>query len=74
MSVQILDDGFGNKFFGLLDECADKILIISPFIGRSTAASLADLLEKSLGINCIIIIRFFREDFINGASSLHGLE
>lgn len=51
MAVQIVGDGFGAKFNALLDECSNQLLIVSPFIGRTVASSLADHLERSEGLH-----------------------
>lgn len=73
MSITFIDKQFGSTFFNLLEECDVSIRIISPFIGYKTAESLANFLENS-DVNCTIITRFYRDDFINGVSSLTGLE
>lgn len=74
MSVSIVGAGFGEKFYSYLDDCSKQLLIVSPFIGKSVASALADQLERSEGLHCTIITRFYREDFIQGVSSLFGLE
>jgi HKD family nuclease len=57
-----------------MERSEDHIKIISPFIGRSTSQSLAAVLETNLNLKCTLITRFYREDFINRASSLEGLD
>ncbi|MFN0224076.1 phospholipase D family protein [Paenibacillus sp. KR2-11] len=74
MGIRIISRGFGEHFYDLLESCKEQINIISPFIGRNTAISLADSLESSQGLECNIITRFYREDFIQRASNVDGLE
>jgi HKD family nuclease len=74
MGIQIISSGFGERFYKLLEDCKEQINIISPFIGRNTAISLAESLEISQGLECNIITRFYREDFIQRASNIEGLE
>lgn len=74
MTIHIVSDTFGAKFDSLLENCKNELLIVVPFIGRSTASELAQYLEQSDGVNCTIITRCYREDFVNGSSNIHGLE
>lgn len=74
MSIHIISKGFGDRFNSLLDETLMEINIISPFIGRNTGKSFANIIETIDGMNSNIITRFNREEFIQGASSLDGLE
>lgn len=74
MSIHLISEGFGVRFQDLLEGSEDRIKIISPFIGRSTSQSLATVLETNLNLKCTLITRFYREDFINRASSLDGLD
>lgn len=75
MPISFLEKNFGSKFFSLMKANQKEIRIISPFIGFKTASMLADFIEESKeDIECILITRFDREDFINGASSIAGLE
>jgi hypothetical protein len=74
IGIHIISKGFGERFYGLLDSCSAQINIISPFIGRNTATSLAEVLESVEGLECNIITRFYREDFIQGASSIDGID
>lgn len=46
---------------------------MSPFIGRRTSEELARLIQEKQ-LRCKVITRFYREDFIQGASSLEGLK
>ncbi|MEK5478124.1 phospholipase D family protein [Paenibacillus sp. FSL R5-0407] len=74
MGIHIISRGFGERFYNLLEGCKEQINIISPFIGRNTASSLAESLESTQGLECNLITRFYREDFIQRASSVDGLE
>jgi len=74
LGIHLISKGFGNRFQDLLEESENHIKIISPFIGRSTSQYLATVLETNLNLKCTLITRFYREDFINRASSLDGLD
>lgn len=73
MSIQLLDNSFGSTFFQLLSTTQNEINIISPFVGLSTASALAEVLEATNHIRCNIITRFYRADFLNGASNIEGI-
>ncbi len=75
MPISLINEGFGDKFYDLLEETSRQVLIISPFISYSTADRFSKWLEGvTEDVKCIIITRFNREEFIRGASSIEGLE
>ena len=75
MPISFLDKNFGSTFFSLLDSTKKQIRIISPFVGYKTAVALVNFIEETEDdIDCILITRFDREDFIKGVSSIAGLE
>lgn len=75
LPISFLDGNFGNTFFSLLESIEKQIRIISPFIGYKTALALVNFIEETRNdIECVLITRFDREDFIKGVSSLDGLE
>lgn len=75
MSISFLDINFGSTFFHLLESTKKQVNIISPFIGYKTACALSDFIyESEKEIECTLITRFDREDFINRASSIAALE
>jgi hypothetical protein len=75
LPISFLDKNFGSTFFSLLDSTKKQIRIISPFIGYKTALALVNFIEEAeVEIECVLITRFDREDFIKGVSSLAGLE
>lgn len=74
MAIQFLKDNWGKTFFQLVSQTEKHIHIISPFLGYHTAKLLVDHLEEADNpINCVLITKFEREDFISGASNLHAL-
>ncbi|GCD10340.1 phospholipase D family protein [Clostridium tagluense] len=74
MGVELITSGFfAGKFYEVVDSVELSIRIISPFIGRTTAFKLAEFLRNSPKVKCQIITRFYREDFIQGVSSIEGL-
>lgn len=74
MAIQFLKDSWGQTFFQLVSQTEKHIQIISPFLGYHTAKLLVDHLEEAdNSIDCVLITKFEREDFINGASNLHAL-
>lgn len=74
MTIKIISQDFGEKFYSLLESTQNEINIVSPFIGLKTAYSLTEWIEENLNVKCNIITRFNREEFIRGASSIEGLE
>jgi hypothetical protein len=75
MPISFLDKNFGSTFFSLLDSTKKQIRIISPFIGYKTALALVNFIEETENeLDCVLITRFDREDFIKGVSSISGLE
>lgn len=75
MSVNFLNENIGKEYLSLLETTSNSIYIMSPFISFSTANQLSNWLgETSEKITCKIITRFNREEFIQGANSLKGIE
>lgn len=75
MPISFIHEGFGDKFYEILENTNKEVLIISPFISYLTADRFSRWLEESAeDIKCVIITRFNREEFIRGASSIEGLE
>ena len=74
MPITLVADQLNSKFAALLDATHGEVNIISPFIGHQTATKLANWLEQNPSVCCNIITRFYREDFIERVSSIHGLE
>ncbi|MGG4548365.1 phospholipase D family protein [Rossellomorea marisflavi] len=75
MSVNFLNQNIGKEYLSLLESTNNSIYIMSPFISFSTANQLSTWLEEENGkITCKIITRFNREEFIQGANSLKGIE
>ncbi len=64
-----------KKIYNLLKNTSQELIIISSFISFKTSNHLATWLEESNNnVNCTIIARFNREEFIQGANSIEGLE
>ncbi|MGP4069099.1 phospholipase D family protein [Halobacillus sp. B29] len=75
MNIEIIDNNFGSKFQELLKKTTSSLSISSPFISYKTASYLASWLENhDQIIQCQLITRFNREDFIQGVNSLEALE
>lgn len=75
MAIQLLHKNIGGEFFNFLEETTKNIYIMSPFISYPTAHRLATWLEETEhSVDCKIITRFNREEFIQGANSIKGLE
>ena len=72
MSVELISENHGNVIRNIINSSKEKILIISPFMGRTTCLELAKYIVKNK-VTCKIITRFYREDFIRNVSSLDGL-
>src|SRR5690554_2537227 len=74
MPVNLISKDLLNQFKELLEKTEGELNIISPFIGTQTANLLAGWLVDNPKITCNIITRFYREEFIERVSSIHGLE
>jgi hypothetical protein len=75
MPVHLINKNFGGIFYSLLESTQKQVLIISPFISYQTANKFSAWLEQTdEEVECTIITRFNREEFIRGASSTKGLE
>lgn len=74
VSVSLISSDLWNQFQDLLTCTEGEINIISPFIGKKTASLLANWLKTHPAVECNIITRFYREEFVEGVSSIHGLE
>ncbi|MCL9662058.1 phospholipase D family protein [Paenibacillus hunanensis] len=74
MSVSLIAHDLMNQFEDLLNQTETTLNIVSPFIGYQTAQCLAEWLTNNPDVECTIITRFYREDFIEGVSSIYGLE
>lgn len=73
MSIELLNKEHLMAFKSSVENTKNRIRIVSPFIGFETSKLLAESLKGSQ-VECTIITRFYREDFINHASSLDGLK
>lgn len=73
MAIEVLNKDHILAFENSVRNAKMKIRIVSPFIGFETSKRLANSLKES-NVECIIITRFYREDFLNHASSLAGLK
>ncbi|MCR8744279.1 phospholipase D-like domain-containing protein [Romboutsia lituseburensis] len=74
MSIELLTREHMLSFKNAL-KCVNKsIKIISPFIGLSTSKIIAQFMKENPKCECIIITRFYRQDFLEGVSSLDALK
>lgn len=73
MSIELLSKDHILAFEDSIKSTKEKIRIVSPFIGFETSRQLVSSL-KGKNVDCILITRFYREDFLNNASSLEGLK
>jgi len=74
LAIQLVSDDHGEILNDILLSVEDRFYIVSPFIGLPIVKRLCSILESNQNIQCEIITRFSREDFVNGASNLHALE
>jgi phosphatidylserine/phosphatidylglycerophosphate/cardiolipin synthase-like enzyme len=72
MAIELITDNHGSEIKGILNTVKERILIISPFLGMKTCEELSNVIIKN-NLSCKVITRFYREDFIQNASSLDGL-
>lgn len=73
MAIELLNKEHLSTFKNSIDNAKKHIRIVSPFIGFETSKQLDSSL-KDTKVECTIITRFYREDFLNHASSLEGLK
>lgn len=74
MSVQLVTTDHEQRLHEIFETAEHNLQIISPFIGLDISKQLASILEINPEINCEIITRFSRNDFITGASNLYALK
>jgi len=72
MAIELITENHGLEIKDILNTVEDRILIISPFLGMKTCEELSNIIIKNK-LLCKVITRFYREDFIQNASSLDGL-
>ncbi len=72
MSIEIINKNHHDKIFGAFSNCKNSIKIITPFISRDMSNKLIDIIDLN-EINCTIITRFKRQDFVDGVSNLYAL-
>jgi hypothetical protein len=72
MAIEIITENHGSEIKNILNTLKNRVLIISPFLGMKTCEELSNIVDKNKLV-CKVITRFYREDFIQNASSLDGL-
>jgi hypothetical protein len=72
MAIELITENHGLEIKDILNTVENRILIVSPFLGMKTCDELSNVIIKNK-LLCKIITRFYREDFIQNASSLDGL-
>jgi len=72
MAIALITENHGDELKSLFSRVREKMLIISPFMGKNTCEALAA--AKQDNVQYKIITRFYREDFMQSASSLDGLQ
>ena len=61
--MKVISDYLEKYVFGEIEKCKNSIVIISPFLSKSTSKRLIDLImEKDL--RCTVVTRFERKAFI----------
>lgn len=73
MAIELLTNDHYSHIKNAMMNTKGQINIISPFIGFNTAKLLCEYLSKQ-NVDCKVITRFYREDFLNNASSIKGLD
>lgn len=73
MAIEILNKDHILAFKNSVENTKENIRIVSPFIGFETSKQLVNSLNGTKK-KCTVITRFYREDFLNHASSLEGLK
>ncbi|CAM5198720.1 Cardiolipin synthase A [Ureibacillus acetophenoni] len=70
--MELFRNNLEQEIFKSMQMCAEKIVIISPFISLNIAEKLVQIVKEK-NIDCIIITRFERKSFIEKASSIEAL-
>ena len=73
MGISIVTNEHWDVLTDLFKKANRKVNIISPFISERPSRLLANVLDNNPEMCCIIITRFYREDFISGVSRLAAL-
>ena len=73
MGIRVVTNEHWDVLTDLFENVNQKASIISPFITDAPSEFLVAALESNPDMHCNIITRFYREDFINGASRLPAL-
>lgn len=74
MPIQIVSQEHYQVIRELFDDVESSVRIISPFVGTNMARLLTGSMEENPNLKVEVITRFYREDFINGVSSIDALE
>lgn len=72
--IEVLTNNHYETILDLFDSTNSGIKIVSPFISKSIAEKLCDIVKNAPGIKCAFVTRFYLEDFINKANSLSAIE
>jgi hypothetical protein len=72
MPIELITKSHGDDISAIFASGKKTIHVISPFLGRKTCEELARVVS-SKKLECKMITRFYREDFIQSVSSLPGL-
>lgn len=73
MSIELLNKEHLSVLKNSINSTKNRMRIVSPFIGFETSKLLVDCIKETK-VECTIITRFYREDFLNHASSLEALK
>lgn len=73
MGIRTVNNEHWDVLTDLFENANQKVSIISPFISDCPARLLANALNNNPAMLCSVITRFYREDFISGASRLTAL-
>jgi hypothetical protein len=73
MSIELLTNDHYPHIENAIMNAKNQIYIISPFIGFNTSKLLCEYISKQ-NVACTVITRFYREDFLNNASSIKGID
>ena len=74
MSLSLISTQHWDTVTALFTDSQSDIRIISPFINDRPAEHLCDALQRNPNVSCKIITRFYREDFIQGVSSVKAIK
>ncbi len=72
--IQTITNNHADSVLDMIEGAKSSIKIVSPFITKSLAKKLADIVKSNTKLSCSFITRIYIEDMISKANSIEALE